>query len=210
MGTFNRKTHWQQQYETKGQSGVSWFQRKPVMSLELIHNCTALRAEDPIIDIGGGASVLVDYLVEEGFAEITVLDISAPALTASQQRLGARSKQVDWVEADITSFHPKHRIALWHDRATFHFLTDPADRRAYVNALKQALMPGGYLIIATFAVGGPDKCSGLPINQYDASRLLAELGDEFELLEEASERHITPSQRTQDFTYFRLIRSRAI
>jgi SAM-dependent methyltransferase len=204
MTALDRKAHWQQQYADKGPAGVSWFQSQPEVSLELIGNC-ALRPDDPIIDVGGGASVLVDHLIARGFARLTVVDIAEPALASARQRLGPKAAQVDCIEADITAWQTEQGFALWHDRATFHFLTELADRRAYVNALQQALLPGGYLVIATFAVGGPDKCSGLPIVQYDAPKLLAELGEAFELLEERAERHFTPAGKSQDFAYFRLV-----
>jgi len=199
-----RKAHWEHVYRDKSPLEVSWFQQKPVLSLELIQH-TGIDKTSGLIDIGGGASTLVDYLLREGYSNISVLDISASALEYAQQRLGEQSTTIDWIVADITSFTPPTRYALWHDRAVFHFLTDKPDRQAYVTALRESLQPGGHVIIAAFAIGGPQKCSGLDIVQYDAAKLLAELGGEFELVEETSEIHHTPNQKEQKFGYFRFI-----
>ncbi|MBS3796953.1 class I SAM-dependent methyltransferase [Pseudoalteromonas sp. BDTF-M6] len=201
----DRKAHWQNVYKQKEATEVSWFQLKPAISLELIAKCH-LETSAPIIDVGGGASVLVDQLIEQGYTNLSVLDIAGAALAKSAKRLGEKASVVNWVESDITAFSPDTQVTLWHDRAVFHFLTDAADRQRYVDALKNALCPGGHLIIAAFAVGGPEKCSGLPIVQYDAPKLKAELGECFKLLEERIEEHITPAQRVQKFAYFRFER----
>jgi 2-polyprenyl-3-methyl-5-hydroxy-6-metoxy-1,4-benzoquinol methylase len=201
----NRKTHWEDIYHGKSPLEVSWFQKEPVLSLQLIHN-TGLSTEATIIDIGGGASVLVDHLVEQGFRHLTVLDISGTALNHTKQRLGPAAEQIEWFESDVTSFQAPHQYDIWHDRAVFHFLTDASDRKQYVKTLKQSLKPGGNLILAAFAIGGPTKCSGLDIVQYDAEKLIAELGSGFTLVEETSETHITPSKQEQQFAYFRFIR----
>lgn len=201
----DRKAHWQGVYERKAPTEVSWFQAEPSLSLEFIRKC-GLQPSSPIIDVGGGASSLVDRLLQEGYEDLTVLDVSAAALVAARERLGDGSGRVEWIEADVTSFRPIRKYALWHDRAVFHFLTEPADRRQYVTALGSTLMPGACLVVATFAVGGPEKCSGLPIVQYDADKLLAELGPGFELVEEREEAHVTPAGQTQDFAWFRLVR----
>ncbi len=205
MSSTDRKSHWEKVYSEKQPAEVSWFQARPALSLELIENAQ-LAPDDPIIDVGGGASTLVDELLAAGYADLTVLDVSGAALQASRHRLGEKAGSVRWVESDVTRFESDRAFALWHDRAVFHFLTDPADRKAYVAALKAALRPGGHLIIASFAIGGPEKCSGLPIVQYDADKLLAELGPGFRLVEQRAETHVTPAQRTQAFAYFRLIR----
>ena len=202
MQGFDRKTHWQNVYEQKKTTEVSWFQARPAVSLDLIANC-CLDPADPIIDVGGGASVLVDYLFAQGHTNLTVLDISGAALAASRNRLGANAGAVKWVESDVTTYSPEIRYTLWHDRAVFHFLTDAEDRRRYVETLKNALRVGGHLILASFAIGGPEKCSGLPIVQYDARKLQSEFGPGFELVEERAESHVTPAQRVQDFAYFR-------
>jgi len=201
----DRKNHWQTIYEQKQSSEVSWFQTNPVVSMQLIANC-GLGNSAPIIDVGGGASVLADHLLEQGYTQLSVLDISAAALATSQKRLGDKASAVGWIESDITAYRPDSQFELWHDRAVFHFLTDATDRHSYVNALKHALPVNGHLIIASFAIGGPEKCSGLPIVQYDASKLAVELGTGFKLIEERTEKHITPAQREQAFAYFHFVR----
>lgn len=204
----DRKAHWQNVYQEKSPLEVSWYQKEPRLSLELIHR-TGISDDEPIIDVGGGASVLVDFLCKEGFVNLSVLDISGNALADARNRLGELAKSINWIESDITEFIPFHEFTLWHDRAVFHFLTDESDRRKYVSSLTQVLKPGGHLIIAAFAIGGPDECSGLEIVQYDASRLISELGEEFEFREEINEIHITPANKIQKFTYFRFTRKEA-
>ena len=151
--------------------------------------------------------MLVDYLCSEGFTNLAVLDISDNALVSAKKRLGDLAKSIEWFEADITQFMAPHQFSLWHDRAVFHFLTDQSDRKGYIKALKHALRSGGHIIIAAFAIGGPEKCSGLDIVQYDSEKLIAELGEGFELVEERNEVHITPVNKEQEFTYFRFIRT---
>lgn len=205
MQDFDRKAHWQQVYQQKDATAVSWFQAKPVISLELISSCH-LKPAEPIIDIGGGASVLIDQLIELGYTNLAVLDISTAALAKAAQRLGEKATLVSWIESDITVFSPDTQVALWHDRAVFHFLTDAAERQSYVRALKKALRVGGHLILASFAIGGPEKCSGLTIVQYNAPKLVAELGAGFKLVEERTEDHLTPAAKVQKFAYFHFIR----
>ncbi len=205
MKTFDRKRHWDKVYEGKSPLDVSWFQAEPVRSLGLIQN-SGIGKDGFVIDVGGGASVLVDALLAAGYARVAVLDISAGALEAARGRLGERAGEVEWLEADITAFNPPHSYALWHDRAVFHFLTEKADRENYVQALKKAVPPGGHIVIAAFAVGGPQQCSGLDIVQYDAAKLRRELGEGFELAEEMQELHVTPAGGQQQFSYFRLVR----
>ena len=200
----NRKTHWESIYLDKSPLEVSWFQKEPRLSLQLITN-TGLSTEAAIIDIGGGASVLIDHLFERGFRHLAVLDISGAALSHAKQRLGSSSEEIEWFETDVTAFDSPHPFDIWHDRAVFHFLTEAADRRRYVDTLKQTLKPGGHLIIAAFAIGGPTRCSGLDIVQYDADKLAQELGDDFTLVEQLSEIHVTPSNQEQLFAYFRFI-----
>ena len=200
----DKKAHWENIYQGTSPLQVSWYQQKPTLSLALIHN-TQIEFDAPIIDVGGGASVLVDYLSKEGYTNVAVLDISEKALDYAKNRLGELAQQIEWYEQDITQFKAPHPFALWHDRAVFHFLTDKSDREKYIKALMHALAPSGHLIIAAFAPGGPTKCSGLDIVQYDAAKMMAELGDEFVLLEEKYEVHFTPAKKEQKFNYFRCI-----
>ena len=186
----DRKAHWENVYKDKSALEVSWYQSEPRLSLQLIHSAE-LASDAAIIDVGGGASVLTDHLCDEGFSNTAVLDISANALACAKQRLGDKAEDVEWFD---------------EDRAVFHFLTGGADRRSYVEVLTRALAPNGHVIIAAFAIGGPEKCSGLDIVQYDAEKLQAELGDAFELLEEVSEIHLTPSGAEQQFSYFRFMK----
>lgn len=204
---FDRKAHWQNIYQQTSPLDVSWYQKEPKLSLELIHQSN-VQHDDAIIDVGGGASVLVDYLLNEGFNNVSVLDISANALNSANRRLGESAANVNWIEADITEFHPQNPFSLWHDRAVFHFLTDGSDRKKYIKVLNESLLPGGHLIIAAFAIGGPDKCSGLEIVQYDAEKLLAELGENYALVEQRDETHITPADKEQKFTYFRFVKTK--
>ena len=201
----NRKSHWEEIYSDKSPLEVSWYQKEPVISLQLIESA-GIPKEAAIIDIGGGASILVDHLVECGYKHLAVLDISGNALTHAKKRLASVADNIEWFEADITTFQAPHQFDLWHDRAVFHFLTDDNDRRRYVKILKQTLNPGGHLIMAAFAIGGPTKCSGLDIVQYDANKLLTELGSGFSLVEEKTEIHVTPANKKQQFAYFRFVR----
>lgn len=199
--TFNRKTHWENIYQEKSASDVSWYQVEPKLSLELIR-LSQVSKHEPIIDVGGGASVLVDYLYRDSFTNLSVLDISKNALAVAKQRFDDLDISIDWIEADITQFRPLHQFALWHDRAVFHFLTEASDRERYVSVLKNSLRAGGYLVIAAFAIGGAMKCSGLEIVQYDSEKMSTELGADFKLIEERSEIHITPAKKEQKFVYF--------
>lgn len=201
----DRKKHWEKVYADKTPLEVSWYQKEPALSLQLIRN-TGLARDAAIIDVGGGASVLVDHLCESGYTNVAVLDIAATALACARARLGEPANRVEWYAEDVTRFIPAHRFALWHDRAVFHFLTDKSDRCKYVDTLEKTLEPDGHVIIGAFAIGGPEQCSGLDIVQYDAGKLMAELGESFELVEESQETHITPANRQQAFAYFRLAR----
>lgn len=197
-----RSAHWENVYATKGETEVSWFQDSPAISLELI------KAANPaptaaIIDIGGGASRLVDALLREGYRSLAVLDLSANALEAARARLGPAASNVDWIVSDVTTWQPTRSYDVWHDRAAFHFLTEPRDRAAYVERLQSAVRPGGQIIIGTFALDGPEKCSGLPVQRYDGKSLAAELGAAFELIETRGEIHATPWKSTQAFQFSR-------
>ena len=197
----DRKQHWEQVYTTKPSDSVSWFQEHADQSLRLIHK-TGLGKEAAIIDVGGGASILVDELVAEGYSDLTVLDLSAAALSVARQRLGKQAAAVHWMEGDITrADFPTHRFDVWHDRAVFHFLTDPADRNAYVERVMRAVRPGGHVIIATFGEDGPEKCSGLPVMRYKPESLHAEFGEAFLLVQHEKESHHTPAGAVQQFVY---------
>lgn len=201
----DRKAHWEQVYAGKSPEQVSWYQKVPELSLRLIRNA-GVPHTSPIIDVGGGASTLVESLLDDGYERLAVLDISSKALAYAQDRLGERAGHVEWIVADATDFTASHPFTLWHDRAVFHFLTDAEDRRKYVDVLKRTLAPGGHVILAAFAIGGPLKCSALDIVQYDSEKLLGELGSGFLLVEESSEVHLTPAGKEQQFAYFRLVR----
>jgi len=195
------KTHWEQIYHTKAATQVSWYQLHPSLSLQHIQN-TGVGKSGHIIDVGGGASTLVDHLLDDGFRQVTVLDISAGALEVAQQRLSPRAGLVNWLEADITQIVlPHHEYDVWHDRAVFHFLTEREDRQRYVNAVREAVKPGGHVIVATFASDGPERCSGLEVARYDPQSLHHEFGADFELLDSAREEHQTPFGTGQKFIY---------
>jgi SAM-dependent methyltransferase len=200
MSDVSRKTHWERVYTTKGEREVSWFQENPAPSLELI-GLAGLSTDASIIDIGGGASRLVDALTKRKIGKITVLDLSAVALDAARERLGEKGADVKWVVADVTTWEPSQTYDLWHDRAAFHFLTDASDRSAYVGNLKKAVRPGGHVIIGTFASDGPERCSGLPVMRYDAGDLGAILGTGFDLMDSRRHDHTTPWGAVQRFQF---------
>ena len=197
----DRKQHWEAVYQNKSVDSVSWYQERPIVSLELIEQ-TGIDKDAEIIDVGAGASMLEDYLLEQGYGNITVLDISKTAIDHAQRRLGNKASRVNWMISDITTFESEKRFRLWHDRAVFHFLTDAHDRVSYLQKLMQHLEPGGYFILATFGIGGPEKCSGLDIVQYDREKIGALLGESFRLLGERFEEHVTPGGATQKFNFF--------
>jgi len=203
--TQTRKQHWETVYQDKSPLEVSWYQTRPTLSLELIASCD-LNPAASVIDVGGGASTLVDHLLELGYRNLSVLDISASALAHARERLGERAGDVEWIEADVTEFVPPRTYELWHDRAVFHFLTEAADRRRYRELLERAVAPGGHLIIAAFAPDGPTMCSGLPICRYDAAGLMSEVGPDFKLVDERREVHVTPADKEQSFAFFHLKR----
>jgi SAM-dependent methyltransferase len=201
-----RKQHWEQVYRDKAEDAVSWFQIHPQVSLDLIKSCT--KPEDALIDVGGGASRLVDHLLAEGYTDLTVLDVSEAALERAGARLGKAALKVQWLVADITLWRPERQYRLWHDRAVFHFLTEPEDRSAYLAALSAALAPGAHAVIASFALDGPERCSGLPVQRYSPESLAEELGADFRLRESRDETHLTPMGRLQRFQYSLLERAR--
>ncbi|WP_185226383.1 class I SAM-dependent methyltransferase [Chryseobacterium indologenes] len=194
----NQKSHWEHVYETKNPDQVSWTQEKPQTSIDFIISC-GLGKEAKIIDIGGGDSNLVDFLLEEGYENITVLDISSKALEKAKERLGTAAEKVQWIETDITEFTPTETYDIWHDRAAFHFLTTPEQVSKYIDIAKKNVT--GCLIIGTFSKNGPTKCSGLDIKQYDEESLSHVFGNDFEKIKCITEDHTTPFGTTQNFVF---------
>ena len=202
-----RQAHWENVYATKDERAVSWFQKNPDISIDLIR-AIGVQTTASIIDIGGGASRLVDALLDRGFKAVTVLDLSQKALATSKVRLGARAARVQWIVSDITTWEPSYTYDVWHDRAALHFLTDPGDRAAYVERVLRAVRPGGHVIIGTFAPDGPERCSGLPVVRHDAATLGELLGPSFELIESRRHDHQTPAGATQRFQFSRYRRTK--
>jgi SAM-dependent methyltransferase len=196
------KTHWDSVYRSKMPTELSWYQSQPTQSLKLLEQL-AVAPSAGIIDVGGGASTLVDALLDRGFDHLTVLDISHAALEHARTRLGLRAASVTWIEGDITrvDLGAKGIYDVWHDRAVFHFLINPDDRRRYAAAAARALRSGGAAIIATFSPQGPERCSGLPVMRYDSELLARELGSEFSLEHSVEDLHHTPAGASQAFTY---------
>jgi ubiquinone/menaquinone biosynthesis C-methylase UbiE len=194
------KDHWENIYRTKQPGEVSWTQEVPETSLTFIHSFQLSR-QARIIDIGGGDSRLVDYLLDEGFENIRVLDISGQALDRAKDRLGLRADKVTWVEQDITEFRSDEPIDLWHDRAAFHFFTTEAQITAYLSIARHNLQKGGYAVIGTFSEQGPDRCSGLPIKQYSEESLSKQLNQGFQKIKCVTEDHSTPFHTTQNFLF---------
>ncbi len=206
MDKTKRHRHWEEVYERKAETEVSWFEASPALSLGAIERWAGGLAE-PVIDIGGGASRLADALLERGFKDITVLDLSEAALAAVKARLGERASLCTFIAADVTAWEPQLTYRIWHDRAAFHFLTDPEDRDAYRERLLKGLGAGGHAVIGTFALDGPEKCSGLPVVRYDATTLAKALGPRFVTIETQAHDHVTPAGNLQkfQFTVFRRI-----
>lgn len=199
--TNDRQADWENVYTTKGETEVSWFQETPATSLDLLALVGA-KPCDSVIDIGGGASRLVDGLLAQAFERLTVLDLSSAALATARQRLGAPGSHVTWIVADATTWEPqRNAYKIWHDRAAFHFLTDERDQRAYLQRLRTGLMIGGYAIIGTFALDGPETCSGLPVARHSSDSLSALLGAAFALVDSLRHEHATPWGSTQKFQF---------
>jgi SAM-dependent methyltransferase len=197
----DRTRHWQTIYETKAADEVSWYQPEARLSLELIRRVTS-DLDAPIIDVGGGASTLVDGLLDAGYRAVPVLDLAAAALERARARLGERAAGVRWVAADVLEAPlPDGAYAVWHDRAVFHFLTDAADRARYVVQARRAVRPGGHVIVASFGPEGPERCSGLEVVRYTPEAMHAEFGADFRLLDSTREEHRTPWGSTQAFVY---------
>lgn len=202
----DRANHWENVYATKAVDAVSWYREHLDRSLGMI-DATGLAPDASIIDVGGGASTLVDDLLARGYLNITVLDISVQALEKTKERLGDSAAKVEFIAADVTEADlPQSSFDLWHDRAVFHFLTSPDDRRRYTKNLKRSLKPNGHLVIATFADDGPPKCSGLEVERYDLEKLVGTFGSGFELAEHWLEMHQTPFDTLQSFVYARFVR----
>lgn len=201
----NRKEHWNHVYETKSPDQVSWFQAEARLSFELITR-ESPSPQTAILDVGAGASVLIDQLLEAGYYNLAVLDVSAAALSVLRTRLTSRfgnlTDNIKWIESDVLEANiTPHKVDVWHDRAVFHFLTNPDDRAAYINQLRNALVPNGIVIVATFAEDGPLKCSGLETMRYTAETLSQVMGPDFQLVSSDRELHLTPTAAVQAFTY---------
>lgn len=197
----SRDKHWEAIYRSKAPTDVSWYQPEARHSLELIRR-VAPGLDEPVVDVGGGASTLVDGLLGAGYRDVTVLDLATAALTGAQERLGEREAQVRWIVADVLNAPlPRASCAVWHDRAVFHFLTDPRDRARYVAQAQRIVRPGGHVIVASFGPEGPSRCSGLEVVRYSPEGLHAEFGSTFRLLGSTKEDHRTPAGSVQAFVY---------
>jgi len=207
MNGLDRHAHWENVYLTNSERAVGWFEETPAISLELIH-ATGVDTGASIIDVGGGASRLVDALIDQGYEAITVLDLSEQALAASRARLGSKGRRVQWIAADVTTWEPPQRYDVWHDRAALHFLTDPKEQAAYAERVSRAVRVGGHVIVGTFAPDGPERCSGLPVVRHDATTLTTLLGSSFALIETRRHDHRTPTGTTQKYQFSRFRRTR--
>lgn len=197
----NEKDHWENVYRSKKSNEVSWFQPHASMSLKLIRKLEP-NLGSRILDVGGGASMLVDDLLALGYFNLSVLDISSLALEVAKERLAQKADEVHWMVEDVTKLNiPKHSVDVWHDRAVFHFLKDGEQKESYVNAVLNAVKPEGHVIVSTFSVDGPEKCSGLPVHRYDAESLHGQFGEPFVLLGHEYENHQTPFGTDQQFIY---------
>lgn len=194
------KSHWEGVYAEKSDGDISWHQDVPSVSLEFA-DAAGVDASSVIIDVGGGTSQFADCLLDRGFKDVTVLDVSEPALAAARARLGIREADVRWIVADVTAWSPDGHYDLWHDRAVFHFMTAPGNRAAYVDRLSNALRPNGRAIISTFALDGPERCSGLPFMRYSPKTLAETLGPRFELIANRRHLHVTPWGMQQSFQF---------
>ena len=205
MDELQAREHWQQIYSTRQEQELTWFEEAPGVSLELLLT-PQLDKDAPVLDAGGGAARLVDALLDRGFNRPAVLDISEAALEKSKLRLANLASQVRWITADITRWEPDREYRAWHDRAVFHFFTEGEQRLAYRSALEKALTPGGVVVIGTFALDGPERCSGLPVRRYSPETLTAELGRSFSLATVRMVDHVTPAGKMQRFQFSRFVR----
>ncbi|MBS2011745.1 MAG: class I SAM-dependent methyltransferase [Deltaproteobacteria bacterium] len=200
-----RREHWQTVFREKPEGEVSWFQERPGTSLELVAR-TGVERSARIVDVGGGASRLVDGLLDAGYEDVVVVDIAEAALAKAKARLGARAERVRWIVSDLLAWTPDTTFDVWHDRAVFHFMIEAEDRETYLTTMRRAVKPGGHVILATFAENGPEKCSGLPVHRYSPETLTAQLGPGFRLVESLHEEHATPAGRMQAFQFSRFQR----
>ncbi len=201
----SREAHWQNVFATKSDEAVSWFEKSPDVSLALIRT-TGVPKTSSIIDVGGGASRLVDGLLSDGFESVSVLDVSARALDLARLRLGAASAKARWIVADVTTWEPTETYDVWHDRAAFHFLTEPHDQAAYARCVRRGVRRRGHVIVGTFALDGPERCSGLAVVRHDETSIARMLGDAFELVEARRVDHQTPDGKVQHFQFSRFRR----
>jgi SAM-dependent methyltransferase len=192
--------HWEALYRDRAPELVTWYQEHPALSLSFVA-ATGLGSGAAVVDVGGGCSLLTDYLIEQGYTNITVLDLSSIAMGYARQRLGDRAEEVTWIEGDVLEYRFDTTFDVWHDRAVFHFLTDPADQERYVDSLSDAVPTGGHVIIATFGLAGPETCSGLPVQRYGPEALSQALGPGFETVGFRTEMHHAPTGVTQQFLY---------
>ncbi len=201
-----RTGHWDAVWQSRLPEDVSWFQTEPTVSLRMIRAVST--PDDGVIDIGGGASRLVDRLLTDGYRDLTVLDIAAPAISAAQRRLGRDHVNVTWIVADATHCTFDRTFGLWHDRAVFHFLTDAEDRDRYLSTMSNTLAAGGHVVLSTFGPDGPETCSGLPVRRYTTELMSETLGAGYELIDHEFEQHATPGGGIQQFLYglFRRVR----
>ena len=201
----NRKDHWERIYQKHSPTEVGWYQSYPERSLKLIYN-TGADTDSSIIDVGGGTSTLAKHLLDKGYEKLAVLDISGNSIERAKSQLDEKSREINWIEADVTKYSFTEQYDIWHDRAVFHFLTKAEDRKGYITSLNQALKLNGHLIIATFSLDAPPKCSGLSVVRYSSETLQSELGDNFILEEAVLEDHVTPSWVKQNFIFCRFIK----
>jgi 2-polyprenyl-3-methyl-5-hydroxy-6-metoxy-1,4-benzoquinol methylase len=202
----DRKSHWESVYGTKGEQEVSWFQEVPTTSLDLL-GADGVSLDSAVIDIGAGASRLVDALLARGYRNVSVLDVSGAALATARARLGSQADAVHWIESDITQWTPADRYDVWHDRAVLHFLLSDDERTAYRRTLAAAVRPGGLIVIGTFDLDGPERCSGLTVQRYSGESLAQMLGDGFERIDTRGEEHATPWGSVQRFQFSRFRRT---
>lgn len=200
MQTFDRKKHWEEVYKNKRIDEVSWYQPIPTTSLDFIRELKVPK-EARIIDVGGGDSLFADHLLEKGYTDITVLDISEMAIARARKRLGRKAEKVKWIVADAANYKPARTYDFWHDRAAFHFLTDKKEIESYINNLKEYIHPSGHLVLGTFSTQGPIKCSGINITQYSEQSMSDLLSGYFKLIRCIKVDHHTPSKKIQNFIF---------